>query len=67
MARDCGLCQINGTECRFIATEVDHKVSKAKARALGWTDEQIDDDSNLQATCTTCHKAKTAAERRHAG
>jgi len=67
LSRDAGLCQIRGPACRFIAGEVDHKVNKAAARALGWTDEQIEDDSNLQATCGTCHKAKTAAERTRAG
>lgn len=63
LSRDAGLCQIKGPACRFIAGEVDHKVSKAAARALGWTDEQIETDSNLQAVCSTCHKAKTRTER----
>jgi 5-methylcytosine-specific restriction endonuclease McrA len=63
MSRDCGICQIKGPSCRFIASEVDHKVNKAKARQLGWTEAQIEDDSNLQASCPTCHKEKTAAER----
>lgn len=63
LLRDCGLCQIKGPACTFIANEVDHKVNKATARAQGWTSAQIDDDSNLQAACATCHKAKTGAER----
>jgi 5-methylcytosine-specific restriction protein A len=63
LSRDCGLCRIKGPGCGFIASEVDHKMSKASARAKGWTDEQIEDDSNLQSTCQTCHKAKTASER----
>jgi 5-methylcytosine-specific restriction protein A len=67
LSRDCGLCQIKGPSCRFIAGEVDHKVSKAEARAKGWTAEQIEADSNLQAACQTCHKEKTAAERTHPG
>lgn len=67
LERDCGLCQIKGPTCRFIASEVDHKVNKAAARAMGWTDEQIEADSNLQAACSTCHKAKTKAERAGAG
>ena len=63
LSRDAGLCQIKGPACRFIANEVDHKVNKATARALGWTAEQIEADTNLQASCSTCHKAKTNAER----
>jgi 5-methylcytosine-specific restriction protein A len=67
LSRDCGLCQIKGPTCRFIACEVDHKVSKAQARAQGWTSEQIEADSNLQAACQSCHKAKTAGERTRGG
>lgn len=63
LRRDCGLCQIKGPGCGFIAQEVDHKVSKANARAMGWTDEQIEADDQLQAACTTCHRAKTQAEK----
>jgi len=63
LSRDCGLCQIKGSACRFIAGEVDHKVSKANARALGWSRDQIEGDSNLQAACSSCHKEKTRAER----
>jgi 5-methylcytosine-specific restriction protein A len=67
MARDCGLCQIKGANCRHIASDVDHKVNKVTARAQGWTEAQIEDDSNLQAACRTCHKEKTAAERTRPG
>jgi len=63
LQRDCGLCQIKGATCHVIATEVDHITSKAQARALGWTKEQIEADSQLQAVCGPCHKAKTQAER----
>lgn len=63
LARDFGLCQIKGPRCRVIATEVDHKVSKAAARQLRWTEAQIEDDSNLQSACQTCHKEKTSTER----
>jgi 5-methylcytosine-specific restriction protein A len=42
-------------------------VSKAQARAQGWTSEQIEADSNLQAACQSCHKAKTAGERTRGG
>lgn len=57
-----GLCQIKGPGCRYVARDVDHKVNKAKARAQGWTDAQIDAESNLQAACTACHKEKTRLE-----
>lgn len=57
LARDCGLCQCE--ECKRlkrlrVATEVDHIVPKFE----GGTD----DDENLQAVNTDCHKLKTAAE-----
>jgi 5-methylcytosine-specific restriction protein A len=39
-----------------IATEVDHIVPKSQ----GGTD----DDDNLQAICSPCHKTKTGSERR---
>jgi len=67
LQRDCGLCQIKGPSCRFIANEVDHKTSKAAARSAGWTNDQIEADVNLQAACAPCHAAKTRAERGGAG
>ena len=63
LKRDKGLCQIKGSGCRFVAREVDHVVSKAAAREKGWTDTEIDDETNLQSACTPCHAAKTKAER----
>jgi 5-methylcytosine-specific restriction protein A len=63
LSRDCGLCQIKGPACRFIATEVDHKVSKANARALGWSRDRTEGDGNLQAACGPCHKDKTVSEK----
>ena len=63
LKRDAGLCQIRGKGCTYVAREVDHITNKAKARDLGWTDARIDDESNLQSCCPTCHKAKTMAER----
>jgi 5-methylcytosine-specific restriction protein A len=62
LRRDKGLCQIKGPACRYVAREVDHKVNKAAARERGWTDAEIDDESNLQAACTPCHSAKTKTE-----
>jgi 5-methylcytosine-specific restriction protein A len=63
LSRDAGLCQIKGPTCRVIAGEVDHRVSKANARALGWASDRIDADANLQAACESCHKDKTIAEK----
>jgi 5-methylcytosine-specific restriction protein A len=41
------------------ATEVDHVVAKERAKALGWTNEQIDSEANLQAINRECHIRKT--------
>ncbi len=61
--RDKGICQVHKARGELArADQVDHIMSKAEARSLGWTDEQIEDDSNLQAICDACHKAKTAVE-----
>jgi 5-methylcytosine-specific restriction protein A len=60
LARDCGLCQPCYRAGRIhAAQEVDHIVSKA----AGGTD----DESNLQAIATACHRAKTIEERRGPG
>lgn len=64
LQRDCGICQ----PCKrngYIhpGTEVDHIVSKAEGKRLGWAQSRIECDANLQAINTECHKAKTAAEQ----
>lgn len=66
LVRDAGQCQC--AECKkkvvpLTANEVDHIVSKAKAKQMGWTDEQIEADSNLQSLNPDCHKRKTAEEQ----
>lgn len=63
LSRDKGLCRIKGPTCTYVAREVDHKVSKARGRQLGWTDAQVEDESNLQSACVACHKRKTAEEK----
>ena len=67
LRRDCGLCQCEyckGGKIRLrVANEVDHIVSKAKARKLGWTEEQIESPTNLQAINKDCHKRKTQEEQ----
>jgi hypothetical protein len=37
----------------------DHIVRRADAKAMGWTDEQIDHESNLQSLCLDCNSDKT--------
>lgn len=63
LRRDCGTCRIKGPRCTVIAAEVNHKVSKAKAREMRWTEEQIEADSNLQSACSTCHRAKNRGRK----
>lgn len=63
MERDKGLCQPSLKKGLIVrATEVDHIVSKAKAKRMGWTDAQIDHPSNLQAISAEEHKRKTKEE-----
>jgi hypothetical protein len=38
----------------------DHIVRRADAKVMGWTDEQIDDVSNIQTLCVTCDRIKSA-------
>lgn len=63
LSRDKGLCQPCLKENRYRpAKQVDHIANKAAARAMGWTEDQIEDDDNLQSICKLCHEAKTQAE-----
>lgn len=63
MGRDGGLCQVCKRAGRLrAATQVDHITSKAKARALGWSQAKTDHPDNLQAICTPCHDQKTTEE-----
>jgi 5-methylcytosine-specific restriction protein A len=64
LTRDCGLCQpCKKTGKLTTATEVDHIISKAKAKQMGWPAARIDGQGNLQSICTPCHKTKTQEER----
>ena len=47
----------------LVAHEVDHIVSRDKAKALGWSEEKTEDVSNLQAINRDCHKRKTREEK----
>lgn len=65
LERDGGLCRCQHCKAAgriLIASEVDHVISKARARKMGWTEERIDDESNLAAINSDCHKRKTAEE-----
>lgn len=65
MDRDRGLCQpcFKADPQRItLAVAVDHVVAKAVGKLLGWSREQMDEESNLQAICRTCHTAKTGAD-----
>lgn len=66
LARDGGLCQCQ--QCKdsgipLIANDVDHIVSKAKAKKMGWSDERTEADLNLQSLHPDCHKRKTQEEQ----
>jgi 5-methylcytosine-specific restriction protein A len=67
LARDHGLCQCaqcqDGVKLPRPATEVHHIVSKARAKQMRWTQQQVDDPSNLQAINSECHKRITLAEQ----
>lgn len=65
LARDCGICQYcyRKTGRIHTGTEVDHIISKAQAKRMGWTQDQIDDESNLQCINRDCHKIKTEEEQ----
>jgi 5-methylcytosine-specific restriction protein A len=66
LKRDKYLCQCpdcQGGKKRFTpANEVNHKVSKAEAKRLGWTQAQTDDPSNLEAINDRCHRKLTDAQ-----
>lgn len=62
--RDKGLCQMCIKAGRITpGKEVDHIVSKAEAKRLGWTTAQMDGLSNLKLCCPPCHAAKTEEEQ----
>lgn len=68
--RDGDLCQAchraacAGDESRFgvKGKDVDHIISKAKAKTMGWDRARTDHPSNLEYLCGPCHKAKSAKE-----
>lgn len=63
LKRDGGICQACLKKGIIHAgNQVDHITSKANAKKLGWTDEQIEDESNLQTICREAHQDKTTLE-----
>lgn len=64
MLRDFGICQPCLKQGKMHqGNEVDHIVSKAEGQRLGWAQERIECDGNLQTICHDAHKAKTAKEQ----
>lgn len=64
IARAKGLCEKCEREGRVTpGRDVDHKVSKGRARQLGWSQAKTDHPDNLQYLCEPCHQEKTAAEQ----
>lgn len=55
-------CQLQLPGCTGTATQADHIISHADATAAGWDPTDIDDISNGQGVCATCHRAKTRME-----
>lgn len=56
----CENCERNGRVA--MGRDVDHVVSKARAKVLGWSQSKIDNMQNLQLLCHPCHLKKTAEE-----
>lgn len=56
----CEKCDAEGRVAR--GRDVDHKVPKAQAKKLRWSDAKTDHPSNLWFLCKPCHDAKTAVE-----
>lgn len=64
LMRDNGICQPCFKQGHMhTGNEVDHIVSKAEGQRLGWAQERIESDDNLQTICYDAHKAKTAQEQ----
>jgi len=66
LARDHGLCTCEVCQAMGrvrIATEVDHRISKAEWKRRHGSLDGCDAESNLGAINVDCHRAKTARER----
>jgi 5-methylcytosine-specific restriction enzyme A len=68
LQRDNGLCQPHIKRGEIaVGNQVDHIISKAEARAQGWSESEIEADTNLQCICEACHLEKTSRESRRGG
>ena len=56
--RDNYRCRLQLEGCVGVAQEVDHRVPFSECQRRGWTKEQTNDPSNLQASCSTCNRRK---------
>lgn len=56
----CEQCMADGRV--MMGRDVDHKVSKADAKKLRWSQAKVDHISNLQLLCVEHHRKKTAEE-----
>lgn len=58
-----GMCEECARQGRVaMGKDVDHIVSRAKAKALRWTEAKTEGVANLQYLCRPCHLDKSAAE-----
>lgn len=71
LRRDNGLCQCpecQGGRLRLTpANQVHHIVGRTEAKRRGWTPEEIDHPSNLQAVNQKCHDRITAKQSHGGG
>lgn len=56
----CEQCMLEGKVVQ--GKDVDHIVSRARAKVLGWSKAKTEAMSNLQYLCRPCHGKKTAEE-----
>jgi 5-methylcytosine-specific restriction protein A len=57
----CQPCKKIGRVTKFYA--VDHIVSRALAKRLGWSEARTESPENCQCICDPCHKTKTEEEQ----
>jgi 5-methylcytosine-specific restriction protein A len=64
LKRDNGICQPCFKQGNLhTGNEVDHIVSRAEGKRLGWAQSRIECDANLQTICHEAHLTKTASEQ----
>lgn len=55
-------CTLRLPGCTGISTEADHITPHAAALRAGWSLADIDDPTNGQGVCSSCHTRKSRAE-----